>query len=192
MHSKYNRGGNFWWWWFTTWRQWRGFWTSTATSDEALLQLHNRSGRDCRCWLSPSGAQHADICWYLLSERQRTEAKAKQQVLKVNTSKSASLDPLISCFLYSSRSSSSENIPMSQRPATPVGSSRPQSPIAQLKEKPDLPPCYTMSSHGGPPSAQNTLQRKQHQGRPPPPMRTSSNPPAGTVKKRVQIQEISV
>ncbi|KAB0797913.1 hypothetical protein PPYR_08906 [Photinus pyralis] len=94
-------------------------------------------------------------------------------------------------------SPSTENIPMSQRPATPVGSSRPQSPAICHNEKQELPPCYTMTKNSNlpdapPPPRQNTLPRKPTIDKPAPPMRTSSNPPGGTVKKRVHIQEISV
>ncbi|XP_018325861.1 neuroligin-1-like [Agrilus planipennis] len=93
----------------------------------------------------------------------------------------------------SSSSPSSESIPMSHRPVTPIGSSRPQSPILSSKDKHDMPPCYTVVQQNNSLSAskQSTLKRHHHQ-KPPPPLRTSSNPPAGTVKKRVQIQEITV
>ncbi|KAK5647117.1 hypothetical protein RI129_005581 [Pyrocoelia pectoralis] len=85
-------------------------------------------------------------------------------------------------------SPSTENIPMSQRPATPVGSSRPQSPAICHNEKQELPPCYTMTKNSNLPDAlptpkQNTLTRKSPLDKPAPPMRTSSNPPGGTVKK---------
>ncbi|CAH1098819.1 unnamed protein product [Psylliodes chrysocephalus] len=81
---------------------------------------------------------------------------------------------------------STETIPMSQRPSTP-GSSARQSPIAPKKEKSgDFPPSYTMVPNS---LTCSSLSRKD---KPPPPVRTSSNPPGGTVKKRVQIQEISV
>ncbi|KAJ8961080.1 hypothetical protein NQ318_008756, partial [Aromia moschata] len=88
---------------------------------------------------------------------------------------------------------STETIPMSQRPSTP-GSSARQSPIIARKEKHELPPSYsaipnsTSLTSCQTLSAQNTLRREK----PPPPMRTSSNPSGGTIKKRVQIQEISV
>lgn len=88
---------------------------------------------------------------------------------------------------------STETIPMSQRPSTP-GSSARQSPLVNKKDKHELPPSYTMipnspimmEYHSHP--SQNTLKKEK----PPPPVRTSSNPSGGTVKKRVQIQEISV
>ncbi|KAG5892516.1 hypothetical protein JTB14_011222 [Gonioctena quinquepunctata] len=86
---------------------------------------------------------------------------------------------------------STDTIPMSQRPSTP-GSSARQSPIMTKKEKGkhELPPSYTIVPNS--PSFQNcsTLRKKE---KPPPPTRTSSNlSSGGTVKKRVQIQEISV
>lgn len=89
----------------------------------------------------------------------------------------------------STRSPSSESIPMSQRPSPPCGSSR-QSPIMK---KDELPPCYSVlskaiSEAATVPQNSNTMKREKPQ----PPLRTSSNPSCGTVKKRVQIQEISV
>ncbi|CAG9863440.1 unnamed protein product [Phyllotreta striolata] len=82
---------------------------------------------------------------------------------------------------------STETIPMSQRPSTP-GSSARQSPVPVKKEKTggEFPPSYTMV-----PNSLNcsTLSKRE---KPPPPVRTSSVPGGGTVKKRVQIQEISV
>lgn len=90
----------------------------------------------------------------------------------------------------STRSPSSESIPMSQRPSPPCGSSR-QSPVMK---KDELPPCYSVLSKAiseaasAAPQNSNTLKREKPQ----PPVRTSSNPSGGTVKKRVQIQEISV
>ncbi|CAH0556766.1 unnamed protein product [Brassicogethes aeneus] len=91
-----------------------------------------------------------------------------------------------------SSSPSTETIPMSQRPSTP-GSSARQSPVNHRKEKYEMPPCYntlarSLSIQDVPQIQMNTLKRDK----PPPPVRTSSNPPVGTVKKRVQIQEISV
>lgn len=89
----------------------------------------------------------------------------------------------------SSRSPSSESIPMSQRPSPPCGSSR-QSPVMK---KDELPPCYSVLSKAlseAATTAQNSNTLKKE--RPLPPVRTSSNPSGGTVKKRVQIQEISV
>ncbi|KAF7270908.1 hypothetical protein GWI33_016153 [Rhynchophorus ferrugineus] len=95
--------------------------------------------------------------------------------------------------------STEETIPMSQRPSTP-GSSARQSPLLGRREPElmEIPPCYntlprTQHQHdfqsAGPASASNTLKKEK----PPPPIRTSSNPTGtGTVKKRVQIQEISV
>lgn len=97
----------------------------------------------------------------------------------------------------SSRSNStpsSENIAMSQRP-TPCASLR-QSPIlSRKKDVPEYPPSYSTltksSSDCQQFQQQNSPQSKKP--KPPPPVRTSSNPPcSGTVKKRVQIQEISV
>lgn len=92
---------------------------------------------------------------------------------------------------HSSRSPSSESIPMSQRPSPPCGSSR-QSPIMK---KDELPPCYSVlskaiSEAATAPHNTNTLRKEKPQ----PPVRTSSNLSGGggTVKKRVQIQEISV
>ncbi|XP_060517495.1 neuroligin-4, Y-linked-like [Cylas formicarius] len=93
---------------------------------------------------------------------------------------------------------STETIPMSQRPSTP-GSSTRQSPILARRENPhrELPPCYntiprSQTSHDfynvSVTTAQNTLKKDKPQ----PPLRTSSNPSGGVVKKRVQIQEISV
>lgn len=90
----------------------------------------------------------------------------------------------------SSRSNSSpstETIPMSHRPSTPENSSR-QSPIISRKEKHELPPSYSPSRTDVPSSKHDTLKKEK----PPPPVRTSSNLTGGTVKKRVQIQEISV
>lgn len=89
----------------------------------------------------------------------------------------------------STRSPSSESIPMSQRPSPPCGSSR-QSPVMK---KDELPPCYSVlskaiSEAAAAPQNSNTLKREKPQ----PPVRTSSNPSGSTVKKRVQIQEISV
>lgn len=100
----------------------------------------------------------------------------------------------------SNSSQSTENIPMSQRPATPIGSSRPQSPVITHKENKELPPCYTMLSKNCNLSdslpKHNTLPRKSKADKPLPPLRTTSNlsvgGSVGTVKKRVQIQEISV
>ncbi|XP_064213069.1 neuroligin-4, X-linked isoform X1 [Tribolium castaneum] len=93
----------------------------------------------------------------------------------------------------SSRSNSSpstETIPMSHRPSSPDNSSR-QSPIICRKEKQELPPSYSTipksPSRTDVPSS-NTLKKEK----PPPPVRTTSNLSGGTVKKRVQIQEISV
>jgi neuroligin len=95
----------------------------------------------------------------------------------------------------SSRSNSSpstETIPMSHRPSSPDSSSR-QSPIISRKEKQELPPSYSIipkspSRTDVPSTMQDTLKKEK----PPPPVRTSSNLSGGTVKKRVQIQEISV
>ena len=95
----------------------------------------------------------------------------------------------------SSRSNSSpstETIPMSHRPSSPDSSSR-QSPIISRKEKQELPPSYSVmpkspSRTDVPSLKQDTLKREK----PPPPVRTTSNLSGGTVKKRVQIQEISV
>lgn len=104
----------------------------------------------------------------------------------------------------SSRSNStpsSENIPMSQRPSTPCASLR-QSPILNRKEKPEYPPSYSTLTKCCTDSQQNQQQQQSQddilnspqnkKAKPPPPVRTSSNPPSGTIKKRVQIQEISV
>lgn len=96
----------------------------------------------------------------------------------------------------SSRSNStpsSENIQMSQRPSTPCHSLR-QSPILNRKSKTEYPPSYstlpkTSTDTQESPSKIDCINKKS---KPPPPVRTSSNPPSGTVKKRVQIQEISV
>lgn len=82
---------------------------------------------------------------------------------------------------------SAENIPMSQRPNTPCGSLR-HSPVLNRKEKQEFPPSYTMV----PNNAQDVQNSDQRKNKPQPPIRTSSNPPCGTIKKRVQIQEISV
>ncbi|KAL1513202.1 hypothetical protein ABEB36_002640 [Hypothenemus hampei] len=94
--------------------------------------------------------------------------------------------------------STDETIPMSQRPSTP-GSSARQSPLIgrrdhelvetatcynTLSRKSNIHECHQSIS----PSAPSTLKKDK----PPPPVRTSSNPQQGTVKKRVQIQEISV
>ncbi|GJQ70043.1 putative carboxylesterase family [Trypoxylus dichotomus] len=81
---------------------------------------------------------------------------------------------------------STENIPMSQRPNTPCGSLR-HSPVLNRKEKQEFPPSYTMV-----PNNPADDQKQNKPLKPQPPVRTSSNPPGGTVKKRVQIQEISV
>lgn len=95
----------------------------------------------------------------------------------------------------SSRSNSSpstETIPMSHRPSTPDSSSR-QSPIISRKEKHELPPSYSIIPKS--PSRTDVTSTKHDtlkKEKPPPPVRTSSNPSGGTVKKRVQIQEISV
>ncbi|XP_030749006.1 neuroligin-4, Y-linked-like [Sitophilus oryzae] len=96
--------------------------------------------------------------------------------------------------------STDETIPMSQRPSTP-GSSARQSPLLGRRdhELMEIPQCYntiprSQNPHEfhapGPASATNTLKKEK----PPPPVRTTSNPAtsSGTVKKRVQIQEISV
>ncbi|KAJ8975885.1 hypothetical protein NQ317_009300, partial [Molorchus minor] len=102
-------------------------------------------------------------------------------------------NPTQSRHARSNSTPSTETIPMSQRPSTP-GSSTRQSPIISRKEKQELPPSYSvMPNSSSLPSSQvlpsqNTLRKEK----PPPPMRTSSNPSGGTVKKRVQIQEISV
>ncbi|KAI4465542.1 neuroligin [Holotrichia oblita] len=82
---------------------------------------------------------------------------------------------------------SAESIPMSQRPNTPCGSLR-HSPVLNRKEKQEFPPSYTLVSS----DVQNNEHKKNKTLKPQPPIRTSSNPPGGTVKKRVQIQEISV
>lgn len=100
----------------------------------------------------------------------------------------------------SSTPSTDETIPMSQRPSTP-GSSARQSPLLCRREQglSEMPPCYNtvprnQTPHdyqpSGPASATNTLKKQK----PPPPTRSSSNTAqtTGTVKKRVQIQEISV
>ncbi|XP_022918965.1 neuroligin-4, X-linked-like [Onthophagus taurus] len=84
---------------------------------------------------------------------------------------------------------STENIALSQRPNTPCGSLR-RSPILNRKENQEYPPSYTIVKNY--PDIQNIEQKRDKGDKPPPPMRTSSNPPGGTVKKRVQIQEISV
>lgn len=81
---------------------------------------------------------------------------------------------------------------MSHRPSSPDSSSR-QSPIISRKEKQELPPSYSIipkspSRTDVPSTMQDTLKKEK----PPPPVRTSSNLSGGTVKKRVQIQEISV
>lgn len=79
---------------------------------------------------------------------------------------------------------STENIAMTQRPSSPCGSSR-QSPVL---DKHELPPCYSTLTKNDHSSRQSTLKKEK----PLPPVRTSSNPSGGTIKKRVQIQEISV
>lgn len=95
----------------------------------------------------------------------------------------------------SSRSNSSpstETIPMSHRPSTPDSASR-QSPIISRKEKQELPPSYSIIPKS--PSRTDVACTKHDtfkKEKPPLPVRTSSNPSGGTVKKRVQIQEISV
>ncbi|CAG9768916.1 unnamed protein product [Ceutorhynchus assimilis] len=97
--------------------------------------------------------------------------------------------------------STEETIPMSQRPSTP-GSSARQSPLIGRRdhELTEIPTCYNTVSRNqnyhaaGLASATSTLKKDK----PPPPVRTSSNPlqqpppNTGTIKKRVQIQEISV
>ncbi|XP_065164395.1 neuroligin-4, X-linked-like [Atheta coriaria] len=87
-------------------------------------------------------------------------------------------------------SSSSETIQMSQRMSgTPCGSLR-TSPVTSRREK-DKPPCYSTMPRCAHANCSTVCENKKE--RPLPPVRTSSNPPAsGTMKKRVQIQEISV
>lgn len=97
----------------------------------------------------------------------------------------------------SSRSNStpsSENIPLSQRP-TPCASLR-ASPALARKDKYEYPPCYSTLPKTATTNEIMTNSMKpqcnKKGDKPPPPVRTSSNPPGGTIKKRVQIQEISV
>lgn len=90
---------------------------------------------------------------------------------------------------------SSENIALSQRP-TPCASLR-ASPTLPRKDKFEYPPCYSTlpkisTTQELLPNAVNRNETNKKMDKPPPPVRTSSNPPVGTVKKRVQIQEISV
>lgn len=90
---------------------------------------------------------------------------------------------------------SSETIPMSQRPSTP-GSSTTHSPVSCKKVENEIPPSYmvVLNSLSVPQNMaphHNSFKTEKKE-KPPAPVRTSSNPPGNTVKKRVQIQEISV
>ncbi|XP_067008135.2 neuroligin-4, X-linked-like [Anabrus simplex] len=98
-----------------------------------------------------------------------------------------------------SSSSSSEGIPLSHRPQTPAGgaatSSHPSpTATAHVIKVHEPPPCYTtVTKSPSIPDPPPPPKHKQHSpgSAPVPPVRTSSNP-GGTIKKRVQIQEISV
>lgn len=95
--------------------------------------------------------------------------------------------------LHSNALPSTEAISMSQRSSTP-GSSAPQSPIITKKEKHEPPPSYTLTPNSSSmfDNQANFVQNISKKEKPPPPMRTSSNPLGCNIKKRVQIQEISV
>ncbi|GLV41500.1 Neuroligin 2 [Carabus blaptoides fortunei] len=88
----------------------------------------------------------------------------------------------------SNSSPSSEDIQMSMRSTTSPGSSSKHHSPATEKHVIKIyepPPCYnnvTMSPRDG----------SKKRERPVPPVRSSSNPPDVTIKKRVQVQEISV
>ncbi|XP_050294927.1 neuroligin-1-like [Anthonomus grandis grandis] len=99
--------------------------------------------------------------------------------------------------------STEETIPMSQRPSTP-GSSARQSPLICRRDQELMEMSISYNTiprsqnfhhaTSGLASASSTLKKEK----PPPPVRTSSNPAppphsnTGTIKKRVQIQEITV
>ncbi|XP_066143915.1 neuroligin-1-like isoform X1 [Euwallacea fornicatus] len=87
---------------------------------------------------------------------------------------------------------STETIPMSQRPSTP-GSSARQSPLIGRREHDfsDIPPYYNTLPRMKAACPNMSISTTLRKDKPPPPMRTSSNP-SHSVKKRVQIQEISV
>ncbi|KAJ9588868.1 hypothetical protein L9F63_017841, partial [Diploptera punctata] len=109
----------------------------------------------------------------------------------------------------SSSSASSEGIPLSHRPQQPVTTSsgttsHHQSPAstAHVIKVHEPPPCYTTVAKSPtipeppPPPRQTAPQHKQGSttpsSTPVPPARTTSTASGGTIKKRVQIQEISV
>ncbi|KAK9869633.1 hypothetical protein WA026_003378 [Henosepilachna vigintioctopunctata] len=62
-----------------------------------------------------------------------------------------------------------------------------ESPTLNSTQNPKMPPRYSTLTRG-PPEGQNATKKEKPQ----PPLRTSSNTSNATVKKRVQIQEISV
>ena len=89
--------------------------------------------------------------------------------------------------------SNQENIPMSQHTNSNFNNSPPSTPDDNRKE---FPPSYATVPRCTSPNKESPNRRdefkKNKAERPQPPVRTSSNPPGGTIKKRVQIQEISV
>lgn len=92
----------------------------------------------------------------------------------------------------SNSSPSSEDIQMSMRStASPSSSSKHYSPstekhVIKIYEQ---PPCYNTLPKNVAVSPKDGSKKRE---RPVPPVRSSSNPPDVTIKKRVQVQEISV
>ncbi|KAL3282643.1 hypothetical protein HHI36_005818 [Cryptolaemus montrouzieri] len=79
------------------------------------------------------------------------------------------------------------SIPTSSEMSSHQRASPAESPELKSNQNHEMPPRYSTLTRG-PPEGQNTLKKEK----PLPPVRTSSNTANATVKKRVQIQEISV